>query len=461
MPNAPRRSLDLALKQLTRQQGRRIYEELEAGALELGLWSEHDGEPRPLRLAARPWLVTPGTADYLRETGWQLRLALRRVSEHFHKDSSLSRTLPLEPAEVQCLSKIGPAPPGLGERLFCRLDALGGIHTESDVSALKFVEVNVVGIGGMTYAPAAAEILARSLRKLFPLALKPLADPRDLLVAELLSHGQALGLGRPPRIALLDDQRLYKLGGEMGRLAGYLTSCGLEAQAVDVRELQRGTDGHYHSGEFRFDIIYRFLELRELAELEQANDLSVLWCAFKEGRVLPTLAGDLDHKSVFEPLTTPEFSQRLPQRQRQVCARHVLWTRLLYERHTLDPTGRRVDLFPYTEREQRTLVIKPNRECGGVKVLLGSLVSPETWRQALQEAFEHPGTFVVQLATEPPRESLPCFEESGEVEFEERYVSLGLFPGASSLGALGRFSEGPVVNISQRGGVIPVVMQDV
>ncbi len=458
MPNAQRRSLDLTLKQLTKPQVRRICEELETGALELGLWSEERGEPRPLRLAARPWIVSPATVSYLSRVGWQIRTALRRVSELFEQSPQLAAALPLEPPELRCLRSIGEQRSGPGERLFCRLDALGSLDSEKELEGLKFVEVNVVGIGGMTYAPAAPQLLTRTLERLYPVALTPLADPRDLLVEEILEHAAALGLKRPPRVALLDDQRLYKLGGEMGRLAGHLLARGLEARAVDVREIEKTRGGTYCCGDFHFDLIYRFLELRELAELDwEGGGLATLWSAFREGRVLPTLAGDLDHKSVFEPLTCPEFGAHLTVAQREACARHVLWTRLLYERFTLDARGREIDLFPYAEREQQQLVLKPNRECGGVKVVLGALVTPKVWRETLEEAFEHPSTFVVQQATEPTRETLPCLEPTGEVDFQERFVSLGLFPGAKGLGALGRFSDGPVVNISQGGGVIPVV----
>ena len=49
-------------------------------------------------------------------------------------------------------------------------------------------------------------------------------------------------------------------------------------------------------------------------------------------------------------------------------------------------------------------------------------------------------------------------QENGEVDWSSRFLSLGLFPTARETGAFGRFSDGAVVNISQSGGVVPLII---
>ena len=82
---------------------------------------------------------------------------------------------------------------------------------------------------------------------------------------------------------------------------------------------------------------------------------------------------------------------------------------------------------------------------------------PES-KAALEEAAQRPRSFVVQESIELVEEELPCLSESGEVEWSRRYLSLGLFPTTHQTGALGRFSDGAVVNISQNGGVVPLIV---
>ena len=157
-------------------------------------------------------------------------------------------------------------------------------------------------------------------------------------------------------------------------------------------------------------------------------------------------------------LTSPEFISYFRTEWLDVLKKHVPWTRLLYGRHTTSPSGEKVDLFDFAERNRHRLVLKPNRDCGGCKVLLGSLATSAEWRGALEEAAQRPRSFVVQDSIELVEEELPCLSESGEVEWSSRYLSLGLFPTTHQTAALGRFSDGAVVNISQNGGVVPLIV---
>ncbi len=452
--------LDHELCNLTEEQSLAFRSQLVKDSLERGLWTEENGVRTPLPTPARPWLVEAETVTYLHDVSWQLRLAMRLLPSILTTFPEAQRVVPLNPAETHWLKMTGHQEEGPGERLFCRIDAVGRTQGKGWKESLKFVETNVVGIGGMTYAPAASEAMMKALRMFLPSSenLIALPDPRLLLVDELQDHAGWLELEGKPRVALMDDLRLYRLGGEMARLAGFLRELGLDAEAIDARDFRSDDEGRIFGGNKEFDIIYRFLELHELDEIDQSCSLQTLRRAFREGRMVPSLAGELDHKSCYELFTDPTYRSIFSEAQLQVFDRHVLWTRLLFDRQTTGPSKEKVDLFGFVVENRDTLVIKPNRSYGGIGVVLGPQVNAQEWTRALAEAKRKPGEYVVQQLAEVVAEELPLFSADGRIRMAPCFLSLGLFPMRERLGALGRYSGGRVVNISQRGGVIPLAM---
>ena len=457
----PAHALAEKLSSLDKVQGRRLYSKLESMALEFGLWSELDGNPVPLTLTASPWFLRRDQMDYVSRASWQMRQALKTMTRLWYENSKARDLLPLTAREAEFFQRLGE-PAGLAEeRFFCRLDALCHFGSKDWVDGLFFLENNVVGIGGMTYAPAAALIVDRIFHILsIPCPnFRHLPDPRRLLAEELFGFAFARGMQGEITVALLDDQNQYRLGGEMERLARSFRGVGIHAVAVDARELELDSQGDLRAGDLKVDLVYRFVELRDLLETSDDDQtLNPLWTAFQRGIVVPSLAGDLDHKSTFELLTSEEFASYFTPDLLEVFRRHVPWTRLLFERHTKSPRGETIDLFDYAEHNRNGLVLKPNRDCGGVKVVLGNQVTESQWHQALEEAAVKPRTFVIQESIPLVQEQLPVLQENGEVDWSSRFLSLGLFPTARETGAFGRFSDGAVVNISQSGGVVPLII---
>jgi hypothetical protein len=457
----PTFALSQKLRALTCVEGEALYRKLESLALEEGLWSEVKGRPVPLKLAASPWFLDANQMAYLQRVSWQMRNSLKTLTNLWFHSTRAKELLPLEALESSFFELFGD-PSGLPvERLFCRLDALCRFNGPDWKESLRFLENNVVGIGGMTYAPA-ANLITERLFELLSIShptFRSLPDPRTLLAEELFEQARARGLQGEMTVALVDDLNQYSLGGEMGRLARFFQGVGIRAIAADARDLELDRHDQFRVGDCKIDLVYRFVELRELLETPDClHALRPLWTAFQRGIVVPSLAGDLDHKSTFELLTSEEFASHFSPEWREVHRLHVPWTRLLYERQTKTSSGHKIDLFDYAEKNRRSLVIKPNRDYGGNKVLLGSLATPSEWREALNEASCRPRSFVLQEGIDLVEETLPCLESSGEVDWSVRYLSLGLFPNARQTGALGRFADGPVVNISQNGGVVPLIV---
>jgi len=170
--------------------------------------------------------------------------------------------------------------------------------------------------------------------------------------------------------------------------------------------------------------------------------------------MMPTVGGDLEHKSALELLSSPAFATRFDAATWDACTRHILWTRLLTERHTEGPAGVVVDLFPFARAAREALVLKPNRGYGGEGVLLGAHATEGEWDEALSRAAYAPGEWVVQSLCETNRE--PFVDASG-VE-RELFTTCGFFPSAMGTGIFGRAGSSPVVNLSTGASLTPFLV---
>ncbi|MCA9797175.1 MAG: hypothetical protein KC910_35440, partial [Candidatus Eremiobacteraeota bacterium] len=331
--------------QLKAHEVRAFQDRVEQAAFEAGLWTEVEGSRRPVGLTFLPRLVDRESDQNWQAIAWQVRLGLRRLTTILDESHEADELLALTPGEREWVRHCRSP---LGERVFCRLDAL------MPETGPRFIETNVVGIGGMTYAPAASTAVFEALRATFPdfcsaAGLHALEDPRLLLLRELHLQAERLGLTHRLVIGLLDDCRLYRLGGEMGRLEAFLNDYGVTAVVVDPRELELDSQERIQAQGQTIDLIYRFLELGELAEIERETPLTALRAAFGQGRVVPSVAGDLDQKSTFELLTNEAFYHWFTKPQQRLYKKHVQWTRLIGERRTTDPEGNSVDLLGYLQ----------------------------------------------------------------------------------------------------------------
>lgn len=420
---------------------------LARSAMARGLWREDAGARAPLPLASRPWLLPEPELRELYGAARCVNAVLGRMHWMRRQDPRVREILPLAEAEADWLERYAD-PPGRAT-LFTRLDARMG--------PLVFLEANGVGTGGITYSAAAEVAMARHLPKVAPgLPIQRLADARELLQAEL--RARAFGR-RHPHVALVEDRALYALGGEVGRLAEYLRGRGLTAEVAHPTELQATPEGGVLLGGRPVDVVFRFLELRELAALEDREGrLEGLRAAFRRGLVVPGASADLDSKATFELMSSPEFEPWIRREELEACRRHVAWTRLLGERRT---TGRRdesIDLLRYVLRRREELVLKPDRALGGEGVVLGPFVSQPEWERAVARALRERGGWVVQSYQPVGQEEFPEPGAEGEPELVPRYLTAGVFATARGLAVFGGYSSDPVVNVMRQGGVVPVMM---
>lgn len=443
---------------------REIRDRVEAACLEGGVWWEEESARTPIPVMLRPRLIDLSCRGYVHHVTWQVRMGLRRVVKLVAENPQAAAALPLEAREREWFMRYRhedrPYSMPAGPRIFCRLDALVRFDGPGWRDTLKFVETNTVGIGGMSYAPVAQEVVCQEVvPELMPDedhgVIDRGTDPRWLLIDELDHHSRTLGVKHSPVIAFVDDKSLYTLGGEFGRLVPYFHSRGVKALYVDPRELEVSHEGHVVAQGQRVDVCYRFLEMRELIEMEDRGEpMEGMKRAFAQGMVIPTAGGDLEHKSAFELLTDPAFRSAFDAEQARVFDEHVLWTRLLYERKTTGPAGNEVEIVPHARQNRETLVIKPNRLYGGIGVVIGECSTEKEWDAALEKALSDPGSHVVQLASPHHHENFPVLLPSGELVTRPYFATTGFFPGRNGMGIFGRYAATRVVNIKQGGGIV-------
>lgn len=423
---------------------------------------DEDGTERIIYLPVRPWLFTPYQQRVFYRICWALRTALDRLITLYVKVPEVRDLLPLEEEEKRWIWQCNGGGLKQPQLALTRLDATATFDHPNWQAEFAFLESNSVGIGGIHYIPAAAEVVDRVVvPRLIGLGLKwPLAtqaDLRHLVYRELLWFARKAG-HRLRHLAFVENSDYEEGTSEFPHLVDFFNCHGIKAHHADPRELSlknhmislRGTP---------IDLIYRDSELRELIEMERhGHRLKAFREAFRAHRVISTLGGELDHKSCFEILSSPRFARLFSRAERHVLSRHIPWTRLVRQTRTEGPDGHVIDLIPFARRHKDQLVIKPNRAYGGTDVLIGCETSQRAWEARLDRALSRPRNDVIQGLTQIREDEFPVIDRAGHLRFDRFFCVSGFAVTHEGIAFLGRCAKRRVVNVAQQGGLIPVLM---
>ena len=345
--------------------------------------------------------------------------------------------------------------------MFHRWDFALNLAGDPGADRFKLFEVNSVDVGGIHYAGAARHVMRGALMMLPAPNLSTShrdcgADPRLILMTALMHHSAQLDV-LLRRVAIAENQDFTTGITEAESIRKFLRKRFIKTECVDARGFEADAQlGVAYRGK-PVDVVYRNIELRDLAELEAAGgDLSGLREAARSGKLLSSPFGELDHKSLWEALGSEEFAELFSNEERRLIARHIPWTRLLRPRSTSDAVGKAIDLADYVRRNRSALVMKPNRSCGGQGVTIGRLTAAADWDLALDAALAAPDTWVVQEFIPIPRRQTCRVTEDGRFEPDEMFAVYGGFRSIGGLGFVGRASHSPVVNVMQGGGLLAV-----
>jgi hypothetical protein len=376
--------------------------------------------------------------------------AFERTAAARASDPLVREMLPLEPAEEEWLRLSPPRPGPVIGRFDLSIDPSRG-----GARAAQVLELNGCAVGGIHYGPATSETVLEQVRAVGVRRLRPSVAMSEVWLDMCRAHARRLGR-RGLSIVWLED-RDWEAGITEGpTLTQRLERLGSPARVCDPRELSIRR-GELYVRRRRVDVVYRGIELPDLLLIEaDTGPLLALREAVRRGLVLSPIEGDLDHKSLLEIWSSARFARRFSAAERAVFRRHVPWTRLLGDRFTDGPDGRRIDLVAHAQRNRTRLVLKPNRTCGGEGILIGRQTPASQWERAIARALRGEVPAVVQTWIPGPTVRSPVLR-GGRVELERFYTNFGLMASARHLGVLGRAAPFPVVNVSRGGGVLGVL----
>lgn len=447
---------------LPRVKIKELFDRLKEESLKRGMVIYNEkGEPRLVNVRVRPWLITKEQKRFFHGVCLNMKDTLQRVADIYYNEPKAREILTLTPREEEWFFEIYKSGAGNSETVFDRIDTNAIFSTADWKDSFMFIETNSVGVGGIHYIPAAAGIIEDIILPVLRSHIRNAEfrmqdDVRELLFETVTEHAQKIERLRA-NVVLIEDQRCLDGTDEYAFVANYLRSKGLVAFATDPRELTL-RNGEIYFRDAPVDIIYRDCSIDELHEMEdEGAKVDVLKEAFKRNQVVSSIAGEFDHKSTLEIFTDEEYAKYFTPAQRRLFKKHVVWTRLIWDRKTKGPDGKEVELSKFIERNKDDLVIKPNRMYGGEGVVLGKFVTASEWRKAVGDSFKD-HSHVVQEYVPIREEGFPVFHDDGRVTLEKNYEVSGFASSDSGIAFLGRCSVEPVVNISRKGGLIPVIM---
>lgn len=427
------------------------------------IYTRH-GDVEAIRVMLRPIGVMPDQLAYLHFVSLTILNALKRMPDLYVQDFAVREVAPLSEAEEKWLWDSWGASQRENNPVFGRLDAMVEFTSPTWKESLRFFEPNLCGVGGIHLGPTCEQMLVEVVLPVVAacdpqLQMEVGQDLRELFIQEVIDHLEAIGrTGR--NVCFIEPKYSGDGPCEQAPLAEYFHARhGMTIMHADPAELTVESGEVCYEGT-PIDIAYRDYEIRDLLALEAAGtDVRPVRRLFKENRIISSIGGDFDHKSCWEILTEPKFTQKyFNADERQVFRRHILWTRLLGDRQTTLPHGEVGGLLDYVHRDHERLVLKPNRSYGGDRVYIGHAMTMAEWDAAIETALRGGDAWVVQRLASIPVNEFPVVGADGNTHVEPFYTVMGFAPTKYGLGIVGRASQKQVVNVAQRGGMCGILV---
>ncbi len=437
--------------------GREVHQKAQSTGL---TYVDEKGHTEIITLTLRPRIIDREKRNALWRIIRVLDGAFRKLAPLYLENAQARILFPFEPRELDWISLMRAASYRPGA-VVSRWDANTTFGDEDWKEGFQVFEVNGVGVGGLWYGAASADVINQlvspELRKLDPrFRSVPHHDMRQLLLGTLQAQRKRLGCTRGV-IALAMEKASGSNYVEFEFLARLFRKQGYQSLVTEPTDFTLKGGEIYVRGK-KIDVIYRDTTLSELCHMEEkGHDLGALRKGFERGQVVSSLEGEFDHKSAFEVFTNPDFTRYFNAPERKLFQAHILWTRLLAQRKTMDWRLKNVDLVPFTLKNQSILVLKPNRLYGGQGVVFGQGVNRSVWTKKIEAALDEPGDWVIQKLGELRTKRFFRPDRNGAKE-KELYVVSGFFATPKGLGIVGRMSECTVVNVARRGGLTPILL---
>ncbi len=422
------------------------------------VYEDDEGKSQVIPTLLRPRILSREQRRFFHKVCLEIIKALQKLYRLWMTDPEVRALLPLSPEEQAWFDLMPKSAVRAPQSIFGRLDVQVDFADPEWESHCHFFEANTVGAGGIHYTPIVDQIIQSTvvtkMQEHAPgFLVHPADDPRQLLLHTLTHHADEVGLRRH-NIAFVQDRRTSGGPEEFPSITRHFQSRGLTALVVDPRDLVVRRDELYCEDQ-PIDVLYRDTMIAELAAYEEEGaDLSAMKWAFRENRVVSSIAGEFDHKSAFEILSDARFHPHFTATQRKMFSRYIPWTRTVRDAKTTGFRESEVDLVPFIRKNREGLVLKPNRGLGGESVVIGPFCDIGQWDEAIQTAVREPGEWVVQRYVKSLVKDFPVLTADGRCQLEEFYCVCGFYATPDGLGILGRASKKRVVNVAQKGGLV-------
>jgi hypothetical protein len=406
------------------------------------------GKRVPISMLPIPLVLSPAEEAFVHHLSERINHYVKAMPSLYLQHPEVREILPLPEAQDRFLRDCWHPSHARLQTIVARHD----IDMPADKSKTASFEPNACAIGGIFYAGAAARVIADVVLAEEPARRRgraqALTDACDLVADLLSTHSRAVGGPNRPRVAILENRDWMAGITEMPRLISHFRTRGLDGVIGDPRDLTSSRGRLLLRGQ-PVDVLYRNMELADFIDIEEEESapLRGLRAAFRDNRLVSGFAGDFDHKSLWEVLTSHRTRRFVAPADRRLFQRHLLWTRLLRPTKTEAPDGSQVDLLEFTRCHRTQLVIKPNTSCGGDRVTLGPHLDDRSWDRALHRALRDPAGWVVQAFHRNTKR---------RVGSKLYYVTYGVISSPAGCAVLSRASQEAVVNVSRGGGLVAV-----
>lgn len=410
---------------------------------------------RPLCTVLRPLYHTEADYAFLSQRTALMLGVFRKLSEAALADPKLLAQFYLTPDELELVA----LPTGYQTNIpTARLDSFFQRDAQGRYR-LNYIEFNGESPASMGYSDVLGELfLETPLVQRFQEYYNLRTVQARPWAAEALLRIYAQWKGNSsdrPHMAIVDWADV-PTQPEFVILSDWFARYGIQTVICTPDEMEFSNGKCYAKGQF-VDFVYKRVLSTELLSRYGLDHPMIH--ALRAGAIClanPFSCKLLHKKASFALVSDEQNAHLFTDAEREAIRLHIPWTRTLSERHTLDSRGERIDLLPWSVRNQERLVLKPNDEYGGKGVLIGWETDAATWEAAVVGALAEPS--IVQERAFIAYEDFPRLDEKGNVEVSSRLVDCDpfLFHGDSMAGCLVRLSSVTLLNVTAGGGsVVP------
>ncbi|MCX4165034.1 MULTISPECIES: glutathionylspermidine synthase family protein [Paraburkholderia] len=407
-----------------------------------------EGKPYPVSL--RPLPIAQKLSDSLADTAERFVKVFDTVARLYCSEPHVRDLFPA----YRNMERYTVALPNMTPLVrICRLDGLFAPDGRYQV-----LETNTDCPGGVIQNGLAGQIWAKADNPLIEgLDLSAdsqpfVRDPDSFLKELLAAHLERTGNAAQSAAVVTFKGRFTN---EVERMVSGLNRLGVEAWTVDAAELKRSNGRLVDARGRAIDLAYNKLDLRDLIDDPQVEDYLQ---ATADGEVTflnPLICQwPLADKAILALLSDPQYGHLFSAQERELCAKHIPWTRLLRsETLSTGINGETTDLLSYAIRNRKTLILKPTNATRGEGVLIGHTVDQNAWEAALALALRG-GPHVIQQYIQAAQIAAP-HPISGEIQQMCSGVDVYVYGGRFA-GFQARASLDPIMNVGKRGILLPV-----